>query len=234
MFLYIRLGIRNSVDYMSSRTRTKEVREHVPGLDKGSKYVVKSEAINMLTRTTREFASLSDARVITEPDYYWIAAKSKEVAPREVKPINGWESYEGRTFEGVPSIPGDFKDNKDGTFTQLRSHTDAAWEDRVYVSEQAAAKAAKGEGPLGLFVGRGAVFYYRRLDVYSGDWAGVVARVASVPQAQAGGEAATQKVDAALVSSFSAVVAKLDAATKAGVLEPSLVNISKEVLRRLE
>lgn len=78
----------------------------------------------------------------------------------------------------------------------------------------------------------------RRFVRNADDWPSLVAPVVygklAEPQAQAGREAAAQKVDPALVSSFRAVVSKLDAATQAGVLESGIVNISKEVLRRIE
>lgn len=97
-----------------------------------------------------------------------------------------------------------------------------------------------GPQPLSLYVysDRDARDIGRRFDrvadVGPSDAAEVVYGKLAETQAQAGREAVAQKVDPALVSSFRAVVSKLDAATQSGVLEPHIVNISKEVLRRIE
>ncbi len=168
---------------MAFRTRAKDAQGRVAqGLEIGQKYVTESGARSTM-ETGRDFASLSHARVITDSGWYWISASSIEAEPREVRPVNGSPTYKGRTFVGVPSIPGEFKDNKDGTFTKLNHPSDISWKDRVHVSEQAAAKAAKGEGLLLLGVGHGYV-YSSGLDVHSCDWPDGEALVASMPQAQ--------------------------------------------------
>lgn len=156
----------------------------VQGLEIGSNYVAKSEAVSKMAGE-REFASLSDARVITESDFYWIGPKSKEVAPSEVQPIQGGRAYEARTFEGVPSIPGEFKDNGDRTFTQLLDFRDAEWTDRIRITMQAAYMAARDERPLELEVNGSPDHSLVRLVVHSGEWANNKARVASVLKAQA-------------------------------------------------
>ncbi|VVB77074.1 Uncharacterised protein [uncultured archaeon] len=47
-------------------------------------------------------------------------------------------------------------------------------------------------------------------------------------------EAASPKIDLALLENFRSAVAKMDAAAEAGVLNPELVRITKDVLRAIE
>src|SRR5271155_3502633 len=108
---------------MLPRTRTPE---HAVAVEvKTGDYVTKS---NATLRPERAYASLSHARTLP-PDYYWIGVQSNEIAPR----VPEEQTYEGRTFEGVPSVSGYFRNNKDGTFTQLQDKSHADWQARLYV-----------------------------------------------------------------------------------------------------
>lgn len=162
---------------MSSVARTKGAVTPTKSLEIDTRHVAKSSAITRI-KPGREFASLSEARVIKESGRYWIGAQGREIEPREVKPVDGGASYLGRTFEGVPSIPGDFTANKDNTFTKINAYKDANWEDRVYVSEWAASNSGMHE-ILELSVGSFASVI-RRLGLYAGRSSTSSARVVSV------------------------------------------------------
>ncbi len=112
----------------------------------------------------RKLAPLSAARLIQESgrsSHYWIST------------------------EDVPTKEGFYIDNKDGTFKEVSKndfYIKYDWSDRLHVSEEAAAKAAKGDGPLALVVW-GIGGFSSRLIVYSVNKPGFKAPVASVPQA---------------------------------------------------
>ncbi len=105
------------------------------------------------TQSAREplwaLQNLSQASRIKEEGTYSISTDSVELEPRMTK---GTRSAQGRTFEGVPTITGVFEINTDGTFTQLRDASYVAWFNQLYVTPEAAEKAAKGTGPLELEV----------------------------------------------------------------------------------
>ncbi|MDE1834729.1 MAG: hypothetical protein KGH64_05320 [Candidatus Micrarchaeota archaeon] len=164
-----------------ARNAVAEPRQVVE-LQTGRSYVAKSNVDGELG-TGRVLAPLSTARTIQERDWYWISPESQKVSKD--------------TYKGVPTETGYFRDNKDGTFTKVENRTDVAWEDRLYVSPEAAEKAARGQGPLGLYV-RDDGFVGGRLYVNSHDRFGLAALVASVPRAQAGSVAAAPEVAKAL------------------------------------
>lgn len=139
---------------------------------------------NAILSSDREYVSLSQSGTLSHAHYhtYWIGVQSKEVAPRVPK----GQAYEGRTFEGVPSISGYFADNKDKTFTKLQDRSHADWRNRLFVSPRAAAKVATKEAPVHLFIGD-EVFYDCRFIVSSGDRDGHnEAHITSVPKNQYG------------------------------------------------
>ncbi len=138
------------------------------GLQMGEKYVPQSK-INIELGPQRKLANLSEARSIKEAGWYWISAEGTQIK-------------EG-VWKGLPKETGNYKDNKDGTFTKIPKN--AKLPDRskcLCVSDQAAAKAAALEGPLALII-RPAGFGLWRLLVVSDSGDGNIARVASVPQA---------------------------------------------------
>ena len=154
------------------RTASARPRE-AAGLRSGSRYVTKLEISDELG-SGRELASLSHARTIRNGGWYWISPESEKIR-RSV-------------FKGMPTEKGYYKDNHDGTFTKVAHRTDVKWDDRLYVTQQAAANAAKGEGPLTLLVGNADLKNSRMIALTSGKtgYIGYRALVASVPQAKAG------------------------------------------------
>lgn len=165
---------------MLFKTRTPEQTTTVE-IDIGKDRVTKA---NATLSSDREYASLSQSGTLSHAYYhtYWIGVQSKEIAPRVPK----GQTYEGRTFEGVPSISGYFVDNKDKTFTKLQDRSHAVWQNRLFVSPSAAAKVAMKEAPVRLFIGD-EVFYDCRLIVSSGDRDGHnEAHITSVPKNQDG------------------------------------------------
>lgn len=127
------------------------------GLQAGMKPVPKT-GIESELGPDRRLANLHEATSITERGRYWI---------------------DGSTVASGVTIPGYYRDNGDGTFTKVASEADVEPADSLYVSDGAAAKASKGEGPLLLIVWT-SDHLGRRLVTGSDMWISL-ARVASVP-----------------------------------------------------
>jgi hypothetical protein len=126
------------------------------GLEIGQKEATRAEAMANM-RPGMAFASLGQARRIRAIGLYWISAESKRIG-------------EG-TYRGVPAVTGYYRDNGDGTFTSVLHKNTERWSDLLHVSYEAAERAASGDGPVALGVGR---YNSSRLTVSSltTDWPG--------------------------------------------------------------
>jgi hypothetical protein len=117
----------------------------------------------------RVLAPLSVARTIQEPGFYWISA------------------------EGMPKEAGYYFDDS-GVFVRVTKRTSVAWRNRVFISEDAVERAAKGEGPVALYVD-GKDYYLGRLHVLTLDKEEYVATTASVMRSAPGAREAVRGCD---------------------------------------
>ena len=180
-----------------------------------TEYVANSKVDETLRGHNRINATFSeliaDTKVLNENKYEWIWVADDKLAPKEA---GRYEIIRNKDPYGFIRI-------------SLKKASDERWaelsrENRLYVSEY----AAKRQGRLAVYVDCDDWFDWLFLDALSGpDYA---ARVAEVkPEKSA--KIASELVDAARSS-----VAKLDAAVKAGVLTPEVVEPLKNLIRASE
>jgi len=163
-------------------------RDVATGLEIGERYVRKT-GIESDLGPGRKLASFSEAKSTDVRGWLWISA------------------------EGVPTVAGNYRLGDNGALAPVPDRLAVDWKRRLYVTEQAAEMAARGEGPLVLGLWNDG---YGHLQVTSLEGApDGVARVASMPKTEMNIEAAAEKITAQLLVKADASLTDIEEQTGA-------------------
>ena len=148
--------------FSNKKEATHAVNAVESGVEFGQKQVNRKDIERELA-SDRKLASLFEAKSIKKGGWYWIST------------------------EEVPIVSGYYGNDKRGVFRKFEDWEILPdWSNRIFVSNEAAEKAAKGEKLLTLCIRDDVLDDNSRLAVTSHDWPTVAAIVASVPKAQVG------------------------------------------------